>query len=51
MGKFVVKEGKGGFRFNLKASNGEIIATSQDYTSEDSCMNGIERKIFSTLEE
>ena len=42
MGKFVVKEGKGGFRFNLKAGNGEIIATSQDYASEDSCMNGIE---------
>ena len=42
MGKFIVKEGKGGFRFNLKAGNGEIIATSQDYASEDSCMNGIE---------
>ncbi len=42
MGKFVVKEGKGGMRFNLKAGNGEIIATSQDYASEETCMNGIE---------
>lgn len=42
MGKFVVKEAKGGMRFNLKAGNGEIIATSQDYASEETCMNGIE---------
>ncbi len=42
MGKFVVKEGKGGIRFNLKAGNGEIIATSQDYASEETCMKGIE---------
>ena len=42
MGKFVVKEGKGGMRFNLKAGNGEIIATSQDYASEETCMKGIE---------
>ena len=42
MGKFVIKEAKGGLRFNLKAGNGEIIATSQVYASEDTCMNGIE---------
>ena len=42
MGKFVIKEAKGGIRFNLKAGNGEIIATSQVYSSEDTCLNGIE---------
>lgn len=41
MGKYVVKEGKGGFRFNLKAANGEIIATSESYKSEKACMNGV----------
>lgn len=42
MGKFVVKEAKGGLRFNLKAANGEIIGVSQVYANESSCMNGIE---------
>lgn len=42
MGKFVIKETKTGFVFNLKAGNGEIIATSEVYTSESACKNGIE---------
>lgn len=42
MGKFVISEAKTGFMFNLKAGNGEIIATSQIYKSLDSCKNGIE---------
>ena len=42
MGKFVVKEAKGGLRFNLKAGNGEIIGVSEVYTTESACMNGIE---------
>ena len=42
MGKFVVKTVKTGFMFNLKAGNGEIIATSEVYTSEAACMSGIE---------
>ena len=29
MGKFVVKATKTGFVFNLKAGNGEVIATSE----------------------
>lgn len=32
----------GGFHFNLKAGNGEIIANSEHYTTEKACMNGIE---------
>ncbi|MCQ2456392.1 MAG: YegP family protein [Clostridia bacterium] len=42
MGKFVVKETKTGFVFNLKAGNGEVIATSEVYSAEASCLNGIE---------
>ena len=41
MGKFVVKETKTGVKFDLKAGNGEVIATSEVYTSEDSCRKGI----------
>lgn len=32
----------GAFRFRLKARNGEIIATSEGYTSRAACENGIE---------
>ena len=42
MGKFVVKETKTGIKFDLKAGNGEVIATSEVYAAEASCMNGIE---------
>jgi len=42
MGKFAVKTVKTGIKFNLKAGNGEVIATSEVYTSRSACMNGIE---------
>ncbi|MCH5272576.1 MAG: YegP family protein [Lachnospiraceae bacterium] len=42
MGKFVVKEVKSGIKFDLKAGNGEVIATSEVYTTEAACMKGIE---------
>lgn len=42
MGKFVVKTVKSGIKFDLKAGNGEVIATSEVYTSESACKNGIE---------
>lgn len=43
MGKFVIKEtASGGFKFDLKAGNGEVIASSQVYKSENSCKIGIE---------
>lgn len=41
MGKYVIKEGKSGFHFNLKAANGEVIATSESYKTEKACMNGV----------
>ncbi len=41
MGKYEIKETKSGFLFNLKAGNGEIIATSETYTTKDACENGV----------
>jgi hypothetical protein len=42
-GKFEVYTDKAGkFRFRLKASNGEIIAVGESYSSRAACMNGIE---------
>ena len=42
MGKFVIKETESGCRFNLLAGNGQVIGTSQTYSSMDACKNGIE---------
>ena len=41
MGKYVVKTTKTGVKFDLKASNGEIIANSEVYSSKSACLNGI----------
>lgn len=41
MGKYVVKKTNTGFKFDLKAGNGEIIANSEVYKSKASCLNGI----------
>ena len=38
----IYKDKAGEFRFRLKATNGQIIAVSEGYTSKSSCMNGIE---------
>jgi len=40
--KFVIREIKEGFLFDLKAANGEVILSSQVYSSLASCKNGIE---------
>ena len=43
MGKFeITKRTNGEFQFNLKAGNGEIILTSEGYSSKAGCQNGIE---------
>jgi uncharacterized protein YegP (UPF0339 family) len=40
--KFVIKKGPTGkFRFNLLASNGQVVATSEPYNSKASAMGGI----------
>ncbi|MFN3753971.1 YegP family protein [Flavobacterium sp.] len=43
MGKFVItKRTNGDFQFNLKAGNGQVILTSQGYSTKASCENGVE---------
>ena len=42
MGKFVVKETATGFKFDLKATNGQVILTSEVYTTKAACRNGVE---------
>lgn len=42
LGKFIIRQAKdGSYMFNLKASNGEIIATSDMYSSLEKCKKGI----------
>ena len=41
MGKFVIRNTNTGIKFDLKAGNGEVIATSEVYESEAACRNGI----------
>ncbi len=41
MGKFVIKDAKNGVKFDLKAGNGEIILSSETYSSLAGCKNGI----------
>ncbi len=42
-GKFDLWVDKGGeYRFNLVASNGQVIASSQGYASKAGALNGIE---------
>jgi uncharacterized protein YegP (UPF0339 family) len=41
--KFVLTKGSTGkFRFNLVATNGQVIATSESYETKASAINGIE---------
>lgn len=43
MGKFVIKKRTNGeFQFDLKAGNGQIILTSEGYSTKANCQNGIE---------
>ncbi|MBQ1839126.1 MAG: DUF1508 domain-containing protein, partial [Ruminococcus sp.] len=42
MGKFIVKTTNTGIKFDLKAANGEVIASSEVYASKGACLNGIE---------
>ena len=41
MGKFVIRKVNSGIKFDLKAGNGEVIATCEVYSSEAGCRNGI----------
>lgn len=42
-GKFeLYSDRSGGYRFRLKAGNGEVIATSESYTTKAAAENGID---------
>lgn len=41
MGKFVIKTVNTGIKFDLKAANSEVIATSEVYATTAACKNGI----------
>ncbi len=41
MGKFVINNGNGAYRFNLLADNQQVILTSESYTTKAACKNGI----------
>ncbi|MCS3529139.1 YegP family protein [Chryseobacterium sp. JUb7] len=43
MGKFIIsKRINDDYQFNLKAANGQVILTSQGYSSKSSCEKGID---------
>ena len=42
MGKFVIRQVATGWKFNLKADNGEVIATSEVYDSQAACRKGLD---------
>lgn len=42
MSKFVIRTVASGIKFDLKHTNGQIIATSEGYKAKASCLNGIE---------
>ena len=42
MPKFIIKTTNTGVKFDLKADNGQVIATSEVYSSKSSCISGIE---------
>ena len=51
MGKFVIStRSNGEYQFNLKADNGQVILSSEGYTTKAGCENGIEsvKKILKT---
>lgn len=42
MSKFVIRNVPSGVKFDLKATNGQVILTSEVYTSEAACRKGID---------
>ena len=44
MGKFVIRTVNTGFKFDLKATNGQVILTSEVYTTKAACQNGVQSK-------
>ncbi len=45
MAKFEVYKSKNGYRWRLKAGNGEVVATGEEYTTKDGAIKGCEAVI------
>ena len=41
LSKFVIRKVASGIKFDLKHTNGQVIATSEVYNSKDACLNGV----------
>jgi uncharacterized protein YegP (UPF0339 family) len=41
MSKFVIRKVASGIKFDLKHTNGQVIATSEVYTTMDACKDGV----------
>ena len=41
MSKFVIRTTASGVKFDLKHTNGQVIATSEVYSTKDACLNGV----------
>ena len=42
MNCFVLRQVETGYKFDLKAANGEIVATSEVYTTKAACLKGVQ---------
>ena len=42
MGKFVIRTVNTGIKFDLKATNGQVILTSEVYTTKAACQSGVQ---------
>jgi uncharacterized protein YegP (UPF0339 family) len=42
MAKFEVYQSKNGYRWRLKAGNGEVVAIGEEYTTKDGAKKGCE---------
>ena len=42
MGKFVIRTVNSGIKFDLKATNGQVMLTAEVYTTKAACRNGVE---------
>lgn len=50
MSKFEVYASANGYRWRLKAGNGEIVATGEEYASKDSAMQGCQSVVRAASE-
>lgn len=50
MSKFEVYHSKNGYRWRLKASNGEIVAIGEEYTTHNAAKKGCEAVMRAALD-